>query len=143
MRIKRRRKKLRNSLAIALISAFLVVPTLAYSEWVAKDYVTYYGYTDELFTANWDLISSADSYEWRVYHVERDMYVLSGESATTSFTIQFPRTGHYIIEVRSKNEYGVSEWAKSIDSTKATVNGESRAWWVYGYISAPGPITIE
>lgn len=143
MRVKKRRKKLRNSLAIALIAAFLVVPVLARSEWVAKDYVTYYGYTDEMFPLVWDIGEGADSYEWRVYSVEKKMYVANGVSGVTEAKIQLPFTGHFIMEVRSKNTFGYSDWAQSIDATKAKVDGEPRAWWVYGHVSPPSGLVIE
>ena len=35
------------------------------------------------------------------------------------------------------------QWSISTDLNVSKVDGNPRAWWVYGYIAPPGPIVIE
>ena len=119
---------------------FLVRPSFS---WETIDYVTHYGYTSETLTFMWDAGVGATSYEYRLYHVERKVYGDVVETTALQAEVQLPRTGHYIVEVRSKNERGCSVWVQSTDAEKSTVDGQPRAWWVYGCVKPPGPIIIN
>lgn len=120
-----------------VLGGFLSVPSNI-SGWEVKDYVTYWGTTNEVFTAIWDPVPEAISYDYRIYHVEMGLYGTIKNTTATEVSIDFPKVGHYIFEVRSKNNSGTSAWAQSIDAMKAKVDGEQRAWWVYVCLEAPG-----
>lgn len=123
---------------------FLVHQALA--GWDPLDYVTYYGTTDQDITFGWNPAADGGtptSYDWRVYHVERKAYVMMGNTPDSQKTIWLPRTGHYKIEVRARNAAGTSQWIMCTDPAFATVNGQPRAWWIYGHVAGPGDIIIE
>ena len=127
-------------LIIILSIALFATPAFP---WETLDYVTHYGYTSETLRVRWNAGDGATSYEYRLYHVERKVYGDVVETTALQAAVQRPRTGPYIVEVRSKNEHGYSVWIQSTDVEKSTVGGQPRAWWVYGCVAPPGPITIE
>lgn len=130
-----------------LIIGILGAAFLSLGLWTGLDYYTYYGTTDQtiVFTCDYPTTGgTAVSYDWRVYHAENKVYVLEGNTNYPGSTeIQLPKTGHYIIEARARNAAGVSEWVKSTDSVYARVDGQPRAWWIYGHVAGPGPIIIN
>lgn len=131
---------------VGKIAFIFVFAYLALGVWSGLDYYTYYGTTDQTITFAWDPPTTggaATSYDWRVLHVERNTYILQGNSTVREVTIQLPRTGHYIIEIRAKNSAGTSQWIKSTDSSYSTVGGQPKAWWIYGHVAGPGPIIIK
>jgi hypothetical protein len=113
------------------------------------DRVLYFGTTDALITMSWDPVAEATGYEVELFHIEQNTKMLpygtSNHTSGTNLTFKLPKTGHYIFKVRSCiNNFAEcgDEWSESIDSTKAIVDGENKAWWVYGYVAKPGDITI-
>lgn len=111
----------------------------------AIDRVTHFGTTDKSITLTWDDQAPAKYYEVRLYHVEREDEVPAGSGRTESNLITFnlPRSGHFIGKVRACINAGVcSGWSESIDPAVASVKGEARGWWLYGYVAEPGEIII-
>jgi len=104
------------------------------------DYVTYYMTTDQMVTAAWDASEGAEKYEIRLYCHERNEHLPIGETTECQITFQLPRSGHYIAQVRALCTGGGSDWAESTNIEHAAVNGQPRAWWLYGYLDPPGPI---
>lgn len=125
-----------------VVVGFLSMPS-DISGWELKDYATYWGTTNEAFTAIWDTVSEATSYDYRVYHVEMGLYGTIKNTIATEVDVYFSRVGHYIFEVRSKNSNGNSAWAQSTNVAQAKVEGEPRAWWVYVCLEAPGGPVIS
>ena len=124
-----------------LILAFSFCNVYAFEK---KDYVTYFGTTDKTIKASWDLVVGAVKYEVQIYCVDRKEAISLGNTTMPEKVIQIPRSGHYIVKVRAINlQNRASTWSESIDPKYATVDGEPRAWWVYGHIAAPGPIIIN
>lgn len=115
------------------------------SNWEKKDYVTYYGTSNRPVTVAWDASPGATYYELKILHVERntEISIASGSSLTElKKTFLFPRTGHYIVSVRACDASisNCSEWTSSLNGI---VDGINRAWWVYAFVSPPGPIVIH
>lgn len=115
--------------------------------WDGLDYFTYFGTTAETITCAWNPSETAEKYQVRALHREQNIYVDFGITNNCEHTVTLPRSGHYIFEVRamkledgSATAYLVSEWIQSIDPEVATVDGNHRAWWVYGCVAPPGPI---
>ena len=112
------------------------------------DYVTYFLTTDKSVIVSWDEQAAAQYYEVRLYHVEREDEVSAGSGRTkkNSITFQLPRSGHFIAKIRACNDDldpPCSDWSESIDPEIAKVNGEPRAWWLYGHVAGPGNIIID
>lgn len=120
--------------------------------WEKKDYVTYFGTTDQQIKFAWNTsVGATDKtvYEVKLFNVEKDTEVLiaNGKTQDTDITISLPRTGHYILRIRACSDNTAdkkcSEWVESINPEFATVDGSPRAWWVYGHIASPGTIIIQ
>jgi len=121
-------------------------------DYLKADYVTYVATTDKRLQVAWDPVDNAGYYVVRVFNLEKNVYVDLDEAAEriagTAFEMQFPYAGHFIPEVKACRDVEgedpeCSIWAISTSDEYATVDGEPRAWWLYGYIQKPGPITIE
>ena len=130
------------ALRVVLWLTFFTVNAFA---WEGLDYFTYFGTTDDPIIIAWTAGEGVEKYQIRALHKERNKYIEFGTTAECEYTIVLPRSGHYIFEVRSlklkegsDDKYITSEWAVSNDPQYATVDGEPRAWWVYGYVAPPG-----
>ena len=126
------------------ILAFSVVKALS-ADFVAMNHVTYYGTTDNSFSVAWNYPESSATpieYEIRMRHLERDQLtaIATVPHPNMSITLNVPRSGHYILEIRAVNDAGSSEWALSTDP-ESCENGVT--WWVYGYVAPVGPIVIQ
>lgn len=115
---------------------------LANATWELKDYVTYMGYTNEAITVVWDASINTDRYDVRLLHVEKNVYIDKGSTVQETMDIYLPKSGHFIVEIRSANALIEGNWCQSTDITYATVNGNPAAWWIYGHVAPVGPITI-
>ena len=109
------------------------------------DYVTYYGETGQKIQMSWDSVANATRYEVRLYNQERGVIVELDENTTPglSITFELPYSGHFVGQVRACNDEAMpicSEWSLSTNPEVASVNGENRAWWLYGYVAPPGGI---
>ena len=122
-----------------LMSGFI---SIANSAWELKDYVTYVGHTNEVITVAWNDSTNTDYYEVRLYHVEKNVYLPRGTTIESTMSINLPRTGHYIVEVRGINSFFEGAWSQSTNSNNSEVNGTEKGWWVYGYLAPVGPIII-
>lgn len=125
------------------------------------DAVTYTATTDKKFSCSWDVQDAADFYEVQIYNLERKTLIQLGENGATfarvdepPFEIQFPWAGHFVPQIRACLIPEVAEgedpkpkecstWSQSIDPEVATVDGEKKGWWLYGYTAPPGPIVTE
>ena len=126
-------------------------------EFQAVDVVTYFGTTDQEIKVSWDHNDPVpDYYEITLYHVERGIESPAGIGKTDENRIVFklPRSGHFIARVRACLESSehvegcetppcCSEWSESIDPEVASVDGQPRAWWIYGHVAGPGDIVIN
>jgi hypothetical protein len=109
----------------------------------AKDYVTFFGTSDQTVTMEWTASANAISYELRAYHNEQEIYIWMGDTTGLTFAWQLPKSGHYTFMVRAVGSSESSDWSLSTDPNVALVNEQPRAWWAYGYVAPPGPIIIE
>jgi hypothetical protein len=140
---------------LLLVGLFMLFPTLLFGGEV-YDYVTFWGYTEETIPIAWDgdpvnAIDEVTQHEVEMYHVEHKQVIASGKTThpNQQMTLVFPRSGHYIVKVRSCHDigdppvYDCSEWTESTNAERSTVwveasqTYESRAWWVYKLISPP------
>ena len=130
-------------LIIGLLSFWLILGEAA-SAVSVHDHVTYTLYTGEALTMAWDVVENAETYEVQLLRFEWDNEVVQEWVGITTTTqeISPPKAGMYIIQVRACNEAGCSDWAISTSVEFASVDGEPRSWWVYGYTAPPGPIVI-
>ena len=110
---------------------------------IGVDNYTYFGTTAETITVKWETSAGATGYELRAYHHEQQIYIWVGSTTNLEFTYQLPKSGHYTFMVRAVGNLGESTWSESTDPNVANVDGNPRAWWVYGHVAPPGPIVIE
>lgn len=117
-----------------------------------KDFILYYGTTADTVTIGWDhgngFNATTDTYELTIHNPERDInvVVITGIIITTH-TMQLPKTGHWIVKLRTKRvvtdaDPAYSIWAESTNPEFAKVNGEPRGWWIFTWIASTGPIAI-
>lgn len=126
-----------------------------------SDTATLWGPTGTAFDVCWNL-PSADLPITRVYvrrtRAEGNQTEAIGTYPTAQLTDgtqgqkclkgqKIPRLGHYSYEIRACMTEDTKElcspWASSLDPTKSTVQGQPRAWWVYGFVPALGqPIPL-
>lgn len=115
---------------------------------------TYISTTDKKYTVSWDEESAAEYYIYRIYNLEKEIFInlengkTEAKTETTSFIYKFPFSGHFIpsikaCRIKDDDDEECSEWSFSYDSNIATVDGEARAWWLYGYTKKPGGIVFE
>lgn len=135
---------------------FMLFP-ISFVNGEVQDYTTYSDYTEIPATIAWDSDAGAEYYNFELFHYEHNLVSATGNTQQTQITINFPRSGHYIFKVRSctsqqpTNTTGLtqvgSDWctvfSESTDVSKATVNGQSKAWWIYRHVSPPGTVEIE
>jgi hypothetical protein len=112
-----------------------------------KDYYTWYGTTADNVTVSWDQPSdykTGDTFEIQLKNPERNITVNIPDATTFSKIFKCPRTGHWIVYVRTKRivsgQPQYSNWVNSTDPIIATVNGQPRAWWLFTWIAGTGPI---
>jgi len=130
---------MKKSILSLMITAILAVSGVPAAAFEAKDFVTYFGTTDESITVSWDENSPApERYEVVLYHVERRTDGPSVSVVLPPIVLRLPRTGHYIAKIRACDGEDYSEWAESIDPAIAVVDGQPRGWWIYGHVAPPG-----
>jgi len=133
-------------MVMSKVRLVLLILLLLYSSvnaFESKDYVTFFGRTDQHVTISWNQVSSATMYEVRAYHNEQEIYFWVGSTTNPEIIYQLPKSGHYTFMVRAVGDTWETTWCTSIDPVCATVDGNPRAWWAYGYVAPPGPIVIE
>lgn len=120
------------------------------AEWQAINNVTYFGTTDQQITVAWEASADATEFDLQLYHVEQKRNLAIATTPNKEMQLTLPRTGHYIIKVRAKRldpnnptEWQESIWAQSDDDTYATVDGQPKGWWVYGYPAPAGDLIIK
>ena len=118
---------------------------------------TYFGTTDNPLTIKWDpAICPVEcspctiGYEFEIFHIEQEKTIKFGILTVSQYELQLPKSGHYIIKVRTINtsllptdvNYA-SVWTISTDSTRTRLNGQANGWWIYGYVAKPGMIIFN
>lgn len=141
-------------LAIIIISSITsTTPTLSQENMAVIefgdviDYVTYTGTTDKSFKVSWDAQTAADYYVVWLNNMEREERIELGRPTTNEFEFQVPRSGHWVAEIQAcqtvtDGDDTCSESSLSSNSEVAIVNGENKAWWIYGYLAKPGDINL-
>lgn len=129
-----------------------VLSVIAQITWAAdwtitnKDAYLYWGTTDKPLKVAWDA-QPGNEFVFNLYHYESQEEVARGRTEVDTVTFMLPRTGHYHARVCAVDNPGdpvIEELCSlSIDSERATVNGQPRAWWVYGAVAPPGEIIFE
>lgn len=120
------------------------------AEWQAITNVTYFGTTDQEIVVSWEAPPEATEFDLQMYHVEQKRNLAIATTPNKEMHLTIPRTGHYIIKIRAKKpdsdnptEWIESTWAESDDETYATVDGQPKGWWVYGYPAPAGGLIIK
>lgn len=137
-----------NSFDIDKIHVELAGDLSGLGQQVKHDYVTYSAYTSKRFKVAWDQVENAEYYRTRIFNMEKDTYVAQGRTNNTEIVFSFPYGGHFVPQVAAcriteDDPEECSIWSSSNDSTYATVDGEPRAWWLYGFVEPPGQPSIE
>lgn len=132
---------------VLLVFIFLLVAFNVSADWEKKDYVTYFGTTDKTITCTWDSSTGATSYQVELLHVERDATTIVAVEnlVATQITFSLPRSGHFVARIRACPDdlEQCSGWSESVDPLVSSVDGQSRAWWIYGYVAPPGTPSIS
>lgn len=117
----------------------------------------YYG-LDQPVTVAWDAVLEAEGYELQLVMFDKYPQTVFEiqETIDTSITLSRPRSGNFIVRVRSWNWSGLVKrystdhpdcidnpnlrcgWAYSDDPLFATVDGEPGAWWIYWQLPSVG-----
>jgi hypothetical protein len=114
---------------------FLFLTTAVQAE--EYDLYDYWSYTGQTITSGWDAMPNAVEYQVELFHVEQVVPVALGRTSSTQIQFTCPRSGHYLVRVKSIGESGESGWASSDDIKYATVNEVPRGWWVYCHVAPP------
>ncbi len=132
---------------VVLSVIFINIPSLDAWEIINKDAYLYFGTTDKPLKVAWNPEPNADEFAFNLYHYESQAEVARGRTPNNTVVFMLPYAGHYHARVCSIDNAGdpIDEalCTLSIDSTRATVDGQPQAWWVYGNIAPPGPITFD
>jgi len=112
--------------------------------WEVKSLDLVFGYTSELIDIEWDSAANCTSYDVRLKHIERDTYEPIQNTTNVQITLQLPRTGHYEIEVRGRNDTTseIGNWSNITDPNTYT-DAQLGPWWIYGSVEPVGPIIIN
>ena len=101
--------------------------------------------TTDTVTVAWDAVPNVEFYEIKLKWIDVTPNVEYNlpRTSETQAAITFPRSGHFIIMVRSglwgtdNNSEIFSVWAISSDPLYAKVDGESRGWRVVKKLPTP------
>ena len=131
---------LKNILSFLLGALFTMFLTLVIVAVVfpfeAKDYVTYFGTTDKEISVSWDPNDPApERYEVSLKNIERDTMTPIWSGPLPPAIIKLPHSGHFVPMIRACQEEQCGGWAESTNIEVARVDGQPRAWWLYGYIA--------
>lgn len=130
--------------AIVFSAVFLLVFACGARAATLIDSAEYLVTTVESITFEWDDPSNvADTFNVRLYNVERNSYTDLGSTTQKTKTFKLPRSGHFVPEVRSCKGATCTVWSRSTELTfSPSINGQVRAWRLYGYPAPPGQPTI-
>lgn len=133
---------------------FILTPIISFAKYIQKNHTTYFGTTDSNLTLGWDApvtnFHLVTGYEIKLYHVEREVdgSLIEVGRDSLSKIITLPRTGHFIVYIRSVNTNAIDEskkyspWADSSNPLHGMVNNERKSWWLYGHVAKPGAISF-
>lgn len=95
---------------------------------------------NEAVTLAWGASQGATRYEYRLVMFDKtpETFFSEGETTGTQVVISRPRTAHFRAEVRACNDE-CSEWSKSTDPTRATVDGTPMGWWLWWKVPSLQP----
>lgn len=133
---------------LAAALAFLLLIAARGGAVELKDVATYWLTTGEKVTVAWDGVTGADHYVYRIRSLERNALIkIEGreetETTATQFSFVVPFAGHFVAEVKAVAGDKSSTWATSDNKANAQINGEPRAWWLYGHIAPAGGVEIN
>lgn len=129
-------------ICLLMIGCLLISTSVfAFTKWTGTEYMV----DEDTVTFAWDAVLDANKYEVKVIWIDpTDPFEYDLEYTTdTQMVITRPRTGHLVFAVRACNDDECSEWFKSTDIGKATVDGEPGVWRVYWKVPPPSGIIIE
>ena len=128
-----------------MINAMIVLLTFAFTIAIG-DHVpweTYWLRSGSQVQIQWDASAGATKYKWENYSPVREAVMARGETSQTQVSMTV-LTGHNVFNVQAcgdvDGEEQCSEFAISTDSEAAQVDAQAKGWWVFGVITAPGPI---
>jgi hypothetical protein len=100
-----------------------------------SDNYTYLVATGKQITVAWDADPMAVRYEAQISNHQRQITIPLGEVTVPQITLTLPKSGHWVIEVRTCDASQCSAWANS--EANGRVAGVEKAWWVHAWMSAP------
>ena len=108
---------------------------------------TYDFHAGKPITISWDAVENAEYYRMSGFIHETGEKVWYGKVNVTEKTVTPQKSGHYTFRVRACNNVEEHEtcstWSLSTDARVATVNGESKGWWVNAGVAPPGQPQIQ
>jgi hypothetical protein len=126
------------SLAICTLTAASALALTLHQAW------TYSGYTGEAVTIAWQPDETADHYELQLYHEDHHQVAANVEAPGTQATITMPRSGHYLVRLRSVDAAGAaSTWHESTHPADARVDGAARGWQLFAWPAPAGEAEID
>jgi hypothetical protein len=106
-----------------------------------------YTVSDNAITVKWNQPTTGSPptrYEVRLRMTDLNtVYPVVNAGLQTQVTLQRPRAGHFVVEVRAVNSAGAGPWAVSSNSAFSKVNGTASAWMLYWKLPAPGGVIVD
>lgn len=97
----------------------------------------YWIYTGESKTVEWDTVTGATKYLYKVVQLETNLVYKQGEVTSNQFVVRFDRFGHFRVEVASSDGVLASPYILSTDKAYAVVNGVGMGWVIYARVAPP------
>lgn len=137
----------------SLLLLWMVMFITTSHAWERKDYLTVYGTTEVPVTICWNAGTGRHThFEIYLESAERgDKFPLDNipySGTHYEYPVTIPRTGHWLVRLRSCNADKCSPWIKSesIDPATSVCKGttsQTGPFWIYGHIAKPGGIIIK
>lgn len=128
--------------AISGLFLVLLICGVSRAEITAEWFGTMYVSPDQV-TVAWDAPDDdrVTHYEVQAVWIDQDpaQVIEIGTTTETQVTVERPRTGHFVIRVRSCSEDAESEWAVSADPEHT----KGDPWRIYFAVPSVGGITIK
>ena len=132
--------------SVVRVSAAVLASLFLFGAVALHDIAEYRCSTADFVDVHWDHFTGrepGDTYEMVAYNPESDIEVhIFVGLVYNHFLMRMPKTGHWILKVRSQRGDLISEWAESDNPLYATVNGLPRGWIVFAWIAPTGPIEL-
>lgn len=105
-------------------------------------HVTYWQAAGSKITIAWELPAEsapATHYKWQDWSPTRKVVLSKGTTQQTQVEV-IVASGHNVFSVAACNDQGCTEQTYSTDSSRASVDGQAKGWWIFGVLGKPGPI---